>query len=173
MEDRGLKGLLKQGVPWAFVFWCRAHCLTLPLKDGLKSMFFTAIDEFLLQVYFMYEKSPKKCHELQAVVEEVNTCLEPTQMRKKKGGSWPLCTCGTQFKAHKVADLERLIVRFRPYLSCLTAMTEGRYQHQAVDRQKLKGYILKWQSSKILVEFAFLYDLLRVSYRIFWGELPI
>ena len=34
----------------------------LSLKDALKKTFF---DELLLQVYYVYEKSPKKCRELQ------------------------------------------------------------------------------------------------------------
>ena len=41
--------------------------------------FFTAIDE-LLQVYYKYENSPKKCRQLKVVVEE----LEPAQ-------SYPSC----------------------------------------------------------------------------------
>ena len=72
------------------VFWCLAHRLELSLKDALKTTFFASIDELLLQVYFMYEKSPKKCRELETVVEELKACLEPTEM-PSKGGSWPLC----------------------------------------------------------------------------------
>ena len=37
--------------------------------------FFTSIDELLLQVYFMYEKSPKKCSELEVIFEELKACL--------------------------------------------------------------------------------------------------
>jgi hypothetical protein len=37
--------------------------------------FFTSIDELLLQVYFMYEKSPKKCSELEVIVDELKACL--------------------------------------------------------------------------------------------------
>ena len=80
MGYRGLKGLLKEAVPWVVVFWCLAHHLELSLKDALKITFFTATDELLLQVYFMYEKSPKKCHELEAAVEELKACLGPAEM---------------------------------------------------------------------------------------------
>ena len=69
-----MKGFLKEAVPWVVVFWCLAHRLKLSLKDALKKTFFTAIDELLLQVYFMYDKSPKKCHELEAVVKELKPC---------------------------------------------------------------------------------------------------
>lgn len=70
IEDGRLKGLLKEAVPWVIVFWCLAHRLELALKDALKSTFFTTIDELLLQVYYLYEKSPKKCCELEAVLQE-------------------------------------------------------------------------------------------------------
>lgn len=59
-ERSGLKGHLKEAVPWVIIFWCLAHRLELSLKDALKSSFFTAIYELLLQVYYMYENSPKK-----------------------------------------------------------------------------------------------------------------
>ena len=58
MADGGLNGFLKDAVPWVIVSWCLVHCLELSLKDALKNTFFASIDELLLQVYFMYEKSP-------------------------------------------------------------------------------------------------------------------
>ena len=88
IEDGRLIGLLKKAVPWVIVFWCLAHRLELALKDALKSTFFTTIDGLLLQVYYMYEKSPKKCSELEAVVQKLKTCLEPTEI-PKEGGSLP------------------------------------------------------------------------------------
>ena len=159
--DGGLKGLLKEAVPWVIVFWCLAHRLELALKDALKSTFFTTIDELLLQVYYLYKKSPKKCCELESVVQELKACLEPTEI-PKEGGSRPLRACGTRFIAHKVAALGRLIDRFGAYLSHLTAMTEDS-SIKDVDRQKFKGYIQKWQNSKVLLGCAFFHDLLKPS----------
>ena len=159
MGDRGLKGFLKEVVPWVVVCWCLAHRLELCLKDALNSMFFTAIDELLLQVYFLYEKSPKKCRRVEEVVEELKGCLQPTEM-PKKGGTRPLRACGTRFVAHKVAALGRLVDRFGAYLSHLTVMIDDS-SIKAVDRQKLKGYLLKWQNSKILLGCAFFHDLLK------------
>ena len=40
MGDKGLRGLLKQSLPWVVVFWCVAHRLELALKDALKATFF-------------------------------------------------------------------------------------------------------------------------------------
>jgi len=60
----GLKGYLMKDIPWLIVSWCLVHRLELSGKDALKDTFFREIDELLLQVYYVYEKSPKKCHEL-------------------------------------------------------------------------------------------------------------
>ena len=112
------------------------------MKDALKTSFFTAIDELLLQVYYMYENSPKKCRELEVVVEELRACLELSEL-SSSGGTRPLRACGTRFIAHKVAALGRLIDRFGAYLAHLTAMTADSCV-KAIDRQKLKGYVGKW-----------------------------
>ena len=104
---RGMHHFLKEAVPWVAVSWCLAHRLELSIKDALKSTFFTKIDELLLQVYFMYEKSPKKCRELQ-----LRACLEDADKDTdipKAGGLRPLRASGTRFLSHKIAALARLI----------------------------------------------------------------
>ena len=64
-----VKGMLKKTVLvlWVIVFWCLEHRLELSLKDALKTTSFASIDELPLQVYFLYEKAPKKCRELEMV----------------------------------------------------------------------------------------------------------
>ncbi len=57
IADRGLKGYLKQTAPWIEVFWCLAHRLELALKDALKDTLFQSVDDMLLRVYYVYEKS--------------------------------------------------------------------------------------------------------------------
>ena len=64
----GLKGLLRETMPWVVVFWCLAHRLELALKDALRQIFFVQVDEMLLRAYYLYEKAPKKCVELDEVV---------------------------------------------------------------------------------------------------------
>ena len=73
------------------------------------------------------------------------------------GGTRPLCL---RFIAHKVAALGRLIDRFGAYLAHLTAMTED---SSVKARQKLKGYIGKWQNFKYLLGSALFHNLLKPS----------
>ena len=57
----GLKGRVEGQLDWIFWMWCIAHRLELAIKDALKSTAFGLIDELLLRLYYLYEKSPKKC----------------------------------------------------------------------------------------------------------------
>ena len=59
-----------------------------------------------------------------------------------QGGNRPLRACGTRFITHKVAALERVVDRFGAYLSHMIALTEDT-SLKSVDRQKVKGYVLK------------------------------
>ena len=61
MAAGGLRGYLEADIPWVVVFWCLAHRLELSLKDALKHTLFSKVDEMLMRMYYLYEKSPKKC----------------------------------------------------------------------------------------------------------------
>ena len=63
-----LKGLVESHVPWIFWMWCMAHRLELAVRDALKSTAFDAVDDLLLKLYCVYEKSTKKCRELEDIV---------------------------------------------------------------------------------------------------------
>ena len=54
----------------------------------------------------------------------------------------------------------RLVDRFGAYISHLTALVEDPGV-RSTHKQKLKGYIKKWQKIKILIGYAFFNDLLR------------
>jgi len=157
----GLRGFLEKSVPWVVVFWCLAHRFELSLKDALKDTFFSSIDEMLLRIYYLYEKSPKKCRGLDEVVVELKACFESSVM-PDKGGNRPLRASGTRFVSHKVAALGRLIDRYGAYVNHLTSLTEDSTV-KACDKQKLKGYILKWRDSKMLLGCALFHDLLKPS----------
>ena len=77
------------------------RAIYIALKDALSKTYFTTVDELLLRIYYLYEKSPKKCHELNEVVAELKQCLESGDL-PAEGGNRPLRACGTRFVAHKV-----------------------------------------------------------------------
>ena len=115
------------------------------MKDALSGTLFSSIDNMLMRLYYLYNKSPKKCRELEDVVDQLKECLEPMQM-PTTGGDRPLRACGTRFIAHKVAALERVVNRFGAYFNHLVNLSEDPAV-KSVDRHKLKGYLLQWRSA--------------------------
>ena len=72
----GLKGLVEAELEWVFWTWCLAHRQELALKDALKGTVFDLVDDMLIRLYYIYEKSPKKCQELEVVVTDLRECVE-------------------------------------------------------------------------------------------------
>ena len=56
--------------------------------------------------------------------------------------------------------LQRVIDRYGAYLSHLQALTEDT-TIRSVDRQRLKGYLLKWKEGRILIGCALYIDILQ------------
>lgn len=71
VAGNGLKGLVERELEWIFWIWCLAHRLELTTKDALRGTTFDLVDEMLLRLYYLYEKSPKKCRELEAIVSDL------------------------------------------------------------------------------------------------------
>ncbi|KAL5497336.1 hypothetical protein EMCRGX_G013797 [Ephydatia muelleri] len=55
--------------------WCLAHRLELAIKDALKGSSFDDVDEMLLRLYYLYQKNPKKCHQLEEIIVQVRGCI--------------------------------------------------------------------------------------------------
>ena len=101
MAAGGLKGLVENELPWIFWMWCLAHRLELSVKDALKSTFFNQIDEMLLRLYYIYEKSPKKCRELEDVIIELKKCIEFDDE-----GTRPVRASGSRWVTHKLSAMK-------------------------------------------------------------------
>ncbi len=160
---RGVRGYITDVVPWVVVFWCLAHRLELALKDSLKDTLFSVIDEMLLRIYYLYHNSPKKCRELDDVVQALKMCLEEEDddvPRSNLRSNRPLRACGTRFVGHKVAALNRLIQRFGAYLAHLTTLINDPCV-KSIEKAKLKGYLMRWKDSKIILGCALFHDLLK------------
>ena len=109
-----------------------------------------------MRLYYLYEKSPKKCRDLDEIAAELKLCLEESELPRMRGNK-PLRACGTQFISHSQCTWE--IYKFGVYLSHQTMLAEEPGV-KFVDKQKIKGYILMWWDSKMLLGSAFFHDLL-------------
>ena len=61
---RGLGALLKQQSPWLQVIHCFNHRIELALKDAFITTSFPKIDEMLMKLHYLYQKSPERLREL-------------------------------------------------------------------------------------------------------------
>ena len=77
-----------------------------------------------------------------------------------EGGNRPKRACGTRFISNKVAAIGRFLDRYGAYIAHLTFLSEHS-SVRAVDLQKLKGYLLKWQETKIVIGCALFQDILQ------------
>lgn len=144
-DQNGIRGKLQAALPWLYWSWCYAHRLELACKDAFSSSLFQAIDEMLLQLYYLYEKSPKKCRELSDLVNDHGSV---------RGGDFPVRAHGSRWITYKRKALQRVVDRYGAYLNHLTALTEDA-SIKSADRQRLKGYLLKWREAKMIIVVFF------------------
>ena len=60
---------MKESSPWLQVIHCFKHRLELSIKDAFKNDAFIKIDEMLMKLYYLYQKSPKRLRELKRMSE--------------------------------------------------------------------------------------------------------
>ena len=83
------------------------HCLELACKNALSSILFKGIEEMLLRLYYVYEKSPKKMRELEEVVKELKEVFEfPI------GGNKPVRSQGSRWINYKRKALQCVVDRY-------------------------------------------------------------
>ena len=159
----GLKGLVETKLDWIFWMWCLAHRLELAIKDALSGTSFDLIDEMLLRLYYLYEKSPKKCRELAEIVADLKEFLSFDD-----GGVRPIRSCGSRWVTHKLNAMKRVLAKFGAFTHHILALSEDS-SVKGGDRAKLKGSLTKWTHKlnamkRVLAKFgAFTHHILALS----------
>ena len=59
IANAGLKGIVESKLDWLVWMSCLAHRLELGIKDALKGTYFNGIDDMLICLHYIYERSPK------------------------------------------------------------------------------------------------------------------
>ena len=152
IAQRGLKGLVEAQLEWVFWMWCFAHRLELAVKDGTA---FDAIDDMLLKLYYLYEKSPKKCRELEEVIADLKECL-----CFDDSGVKPVRASSSRWVSHKlISAMRRILSKYGAYTNHLTALSQD-HTVKSADRAKLHGYCSWWTEAKYLLGCAVFVDVL-------------
>ena len=151
-----MKVKLQASLPWLFWSWCFAHRLELACKDAFISPLIQEISEMLLRLFYLYQKSPKKSQELTCIVDDLKEVFSPP-----KGGALPVRCHVTQWISHKRKALQRVIDHFGAYIAHLSSLCQDSSVKPA-DKSRLKGYLKKWSTEKILVGCALYIEILKV-----------
>ena len=154
-EQNGMRGLMQRASPWLMWSWCYAHRLELACKNALASKYFKGIEEMLLRLYYLYEKSPKKSKELREVVEDLKIVFE-----FPKGGNLPVRAQGSRWITHKRKALQRVVDRYGAYINHLITLAQDT-SIKADDKARLKGYLKKWMQYKTILGCALYVDILK------------
>ena len=154
-EQNGMRGMMLRASPWLMWSWCFAHRLELACKSALSSKLFKDIEEMLLRLYYLYEKSPKKVRELMDIVTDLKEVFE-----LPSGGNIPVRSHGSRWIGHKRKALLRVLDRYGAYMTHLIALTEDT-SVKPEDRACLKGYLRKWMQYKVLLGCALYADILK------------
>ena len=154
-DQNRMRGKLVAALPWLFWAWCYAHRLELACKDTLTNSLFRDIDEMLLRLYYVYEKSPKKCCELSDLIGYLREVFEYPE-----GGNLPVRAHGSRWISYKQKALQRVVDHYGAYLSHISALTEDS-SIKSADQQCLKGYLLKWREARMLIGSALYVDVLK------------
>ena len=153
--QNGMRGKLQASLPWLYWAWCYTHQLELACKDAFSSKLFHDIDDMLLRLYYLYEKSPKKCRELSELINDLKEVYEFPE-----GGNLPVRVHGSRWITYKRKALQRVVDKFGAYLSHLASLTEDK-SIKSTDRQRLKGYLLKWRDARMIIGSALYADALK------------
>ena len=92
-ECNELKGMMQQHLPCFYWSWCYCHRLELACtcKYAFSSPLYSTIQEMLLCLYYLYEKSPKKSRDLECIVDSLKEVFD-----LPKGGNLPVHSQGTR-----------------------------------------------------------------------------
>ena len=96
------------------------------------------VDEMLLRLYYLYEKSPKKCHQLEEIVVQVRGCILDNSIACK--GKKPIRASGTRWIAHKFGAMKRILSQYGVYTNHLASLSQDSTVKSA-DRAKIRAII--------------------------------
>ena len=104
----------------------------------------------LLHLYYLYEKLPKKCAELETIADDLK---EVFHLNDEGAGIRPVRACGTRWVSHKLSAMKQVLNKFGAYTAHLTTLSTD-LSVKAADRAKFKGYLNKWTNAKYLLGCA-------------------
>ena len=134
--------------------WCLAYRLELAVEDAPKESCCDSIDDMPTRLYYLYEKLPRRCRELESVITELKQYFEFDD-----DGVRPVRASGSRWISHKLNAMKRVVSKYGTYTAHLSALSCDSSVNPS-DRARLTGYLRKWTDAKNFLGCAFFVDLL-------------
>lgn len=143
----GLGRQIKSQSPWLEVIHCFNHRLELAITKAFRDTSFSAIEEYLNQLYFIYQKSPKRLRELQRLSEAYGQSIAK-----------PSKPYGSRWIDHKYRAMLIALENYGPFITHVESLSKT--DSQATRRAELAGYLLKWKDASLPINMAIFLDIL-------------
>ena len=105
--------LIKQEAPWPSLVYCFNHRVKLAIKDSFANSSFTSVDDLLMELYYLYEKSPKHLRKLKTLAEAVDKTLPK-----------PSRTTGMMWIHHKYKVMKNIFENWGVYMTHIESVTQ-------------------------------------------------
>ena len=151
-KDSGLIAKLQEENEWILFVWCFSHRLELALKDALAD-FTKPVDESLMHLYYLYQKSSKKLRELKKLFKDIKGDFEMFG-----DGVKPVKSTGTRWIDHRLRAMERVIDKFGLYTRHLGDFISR--EKNGKNRATVQGKLNKLLEAQVILRSAFLRDIL-------------
>ena len=75
-DKNSVETSLRKNSPWLVFIWCIAHRLELAIENALQGTIFDTIDEMIIRLFYLYQKAPKKLHQLRELHEMYKDAMD-------------------------------------------------------------------------------------------------
>ena len=126
---------------------CFNHRLELALKDAFSNSRFKAVEEFLNEIYLLYQTSPKRYTELRRVAEAYGeTIPKPTK------------AYDTRWIDHKLQAMQIGLDDYRPLIHHIQSLSQT--DSQPKQRAQLLGFLKRWKHASLPLSMSIYLDVL-------------
>ena len=145
--------IVKDSAPWLQLVHCFNHLIKLALKDTFDTLPFGDIDNMLMKLYYLYEKSPKRYRGLKELSEAyANRIQNPSKVH------------GTRWIGHKYSAMKKILENYGGYMVHLESLSHT--DSEALKRSEILGTIKTWRHAMYPVYMAVYLDILSPIHRI-------
>ena len=117
------------------------------MKDAFSNSAFKAVEEFLNEIYSLYETSPKRYHELQKIAEAYGETIPK-----------PMNPYRTRWIDHKLQTMRAALEHCRPLKSHVESLSQTNSQPKR--RPQLTGFIKHWKNASLPLPMSIYLDIL-------------